>query len=135
MSSDDFPRRISSGRGLAAAAAAVVLAACGAADTPEVSFSADVQPIITKHCVACHTQGGLGYRKSGRRLDTYDEIMRGSGARGIVAPGSAASSKLVLYVHPSADPNMRMPFGGSTELTKSQVELISRWVDQGAKNN
>ncbi len=135
MTSGGFFRKRSSGRGPAAAAAAAVLAACGAADGPEVSFSADVQPIITQHCVACHTPGGLGYRKSGRRLDSYDEIMRGSGARGIVEPGSAGSSTLILYVHPSADPNMRMPFGGSTELTKPQVELLSRWVDQGAKNN
>lgn len=112
-----------------------VLGGCSGDGAAEVSFSRDVQPILQEHCVACHAEGGVGVERSGRKLDSYEEIMHGSGANSIVDAGSASTSRLVLYVHSSADPNMRMPYGGGTELNKKQIETIRRWVDQGAQNN
>ncbi len=98
-------------------------------DAP-VSFKADIAPLFSKHCLACHAEGGAGTRKSGLQLDSYENLMRGK----VVTPGAISKSPLVTVILPSADHMKSMPMRGE-KLSKSQVELVERWIAQGAKNN
>jgi len=104
---------------------------CSREQEPTVSYTREIQPIFDKYCTACHSPDGLGYRKTGLRLDSYEDLRRGN----VLTPGSPSSSTIVVYIHGSADPYKSMPFGSRSHLKKSEIALITDWIDQGAKNN
>jgi len=117
-------------RALLAAVVITTLTACQQGIGKPVSFKADVAPILAKNCLACHAEGGAGAKKSGVRLDSYANLM---GSR-VVSPGDIAKSPLVTVILPSADHALAMPMRGE-KLSKSQVEVIEEWIEQGAKDN
>ncbi len=113
-----------------------LLAAAGCARTPpEASYKADVQPILEKHCKACHTPGQSGYVVSGFDLENYDSLMKGTTYGPVVLPGDPLTSALVMLIEGRADPSLKMPHGDAAPLTPDEVQTIRRWVEQGAKNN
>ena len=113
------------------ALAAVLLAACGPQD---VSFKADVLPILQQHCQECHRQGGEGQQKSGLLLTDYAGLMQGTRFGPVVKPGDSLTSTLTMLIEGRADPSIKMPHGKKA-LAQKEIELVRRWVEQGAKNN
>jgi hypothetical protein len=109
----------------------VVLAACSPRN---VSFSADVQPIIKKYCLECHAPGGAGYAASGFDMSTYETFMKGGKFGTFVEPGDPLGSNLILLVEGKADPSIRMPHGRK-KLGDREIEVLRTWVLEGAKNN
>ncbi|MDH3693963.1 MAG: hypothetical protein OER96_05265 [Gammaproteobacteria bacterium] len=112
-----------------------MLTACNKDDEPEISFRADVFPIVVSKCLSCHEENGRGYKRSGLLLNNYENLMKGSTNGRVVTPGSTSKSTLSVYIHPSADPNAQMPYGSKAQLTKSEIDTIDLWIDQGAKQN
>ena len=110
--------------------ASLLLAGCG--DKP-LSYQADIKPILDNNCASCHTTSGEGYAKSGLLLDSYEGMMKGTKFGPIVTPGSSVSSTLYRLVSGKADPSLRMPHD-KDPLSKENVDLIGKWIDQGAKN-
>ena len=97
-----------------------------------VSFSRDILPILSDNCFSCHGPDE-GARKAKLRLDTQAGAL-GAGKSGEVAvvPGDSAKSELIRRLV-TADPDDVMPPPKSNRhLTSQQVELIRRWIDQGA---
>jgi len=117
----------------------VVLTGC----ERQVSFSADVKPILDNYCVSCHAGSGEGEAASGFAVDDYDSLMRGTKFGQVVVPGSAMSSSLYLVVTEKVDPKIHMPphhdeslaEGRGFALSRTNIETIGTWIDQGAKNN
>ena len=109
----------------------VLLAACG---QRVVSFATDVQPIIARHCLECHADGKPGQEKSGLKLGSYDDLMRGTRFGPIVKPGDSLSSVLTMLVEGRADASLKMPHGRAS-LSQENIRLLKMWVEQGAKNN
>ncbi len=110
---------------------ALALAACG---QKEVSFKSDIQPIIKQYCVECHAENGEGTVKSGLLMTSYEEVMRGTKFGAIVKPGDSLTSALIMLVEGRVDPSIRMPHN-KTVLPQEKIDLLKRWVVQGAKNN
>jgi hypothetical protein len=100
----------------------------------KVSYQSDIQPILDRRCAECHSEGGLGFAKSGFLVDSYEHVMRGTKYGAIIEPGSSISSTLYRLVAGKTDPSIRMPHGRAP-LSKREVESIAAWIDQGAKNN
>lgn len=94
----------------------------------QVDFSAEVKPILNKHCVSCH--GGVK-RSSGYSLLFQHEALdtAESGHRPII-PGDADHSELIRRIT-STDPEVRMPYK-EAPLTKEEIDILARWIDQGA---
>ena len=94
-----------------------------------VDFARDVRPILSGHCFTCHGPDAKA-RKADLRLDVRDQAVA---ARAIV-PGKADASELVRRLT-AADPDERMPPTGSKKptLTPAQVDLLKRWINEGAK--
>jgi len=94
--------------------------------TDEVSYSKDIFPVIEKSCVSCH-----GGEKTSKGLDlkTYLSTMAGSQNGQMVMPGNSAGSKLIQSIQSG-----KMPKRGE-KLTTEQVDLLIKWIDNGAKNN
>ena len=118
---------------IAIAVGIVLIAGCGGA--PEVSYQADVKPIIDKHCKSCHTEGGEGVEASGLVLDSYEDLMKGTRYGPVVIAGDSLSSALNILVEGRADESIRMPHGGSSPLTVEEIQTLKLWVDQGAQDN
>lgn len=110
---------------------ALLLSACG---EKEISFNADIQPILAKNCLECHATGGAGAEKSGLLMSSYEDLMKGTRFGAIVKPGDAMTSALIMLVEGRADPSIRMPHH-KEPLSKDQITLLRTWVEQGAKNN
>jgi hypothetical protein len=109
----------------------------------QVSYSADVQPILDNYCIQCHSGAGEGEAASGLAVDDYDAVMEGTKFGKVVVPGSSVSSSLYLVVADKTDPKIHMPphhdeslaEGRGFALSRTNIETIAAWIDQGAKNN
>jgi len=111
----------------------VVLAGCAREDT--VSFSQDVRPILDQNCIACHQEGGEGYKASGFSMMSYEDLMRGTSAGPMVIAGDSLGSNMIVLMEGRADPSISMPHGAMKPVDKADIETIRTWIDQGAKNN
>ena len=100
-----------------------------ASEGQPVSFRNEVATLLLENCMACH---GPKKAEGGYRIDTFDELQKpgDSGAKPI-ALGSTASSELLRRIA-SNDESERMP-PEVDPLTKPQIELIKRWITEGAK--
>jgi hypothetical protein len=121
---------------LAALWAAVAWAAPAAgADgpLPEIaSFNRDVRPILSDACFQCHGPD-KARRKAGLRLDTEAGANALRGDSRAVVPGDPARSELFRRIT-AADEAERMPPARSgRKLSPREIELIRRWIEQGAK--
>jgi hypothetical protein len=120
-------------------AIAVVLVPLGPpafADDPagpgKVDFIREVRPILAKNCFTCHGPDE-GKRAKGLRLDLRESAIKPlkSGDPAIV-PGDPESSALYLRIT-EEDETLRMPPKKVGErLTKLEIDVLRRWVEQGA---
>lgn len=107
---------------------AVLFFACLAPATPAAGDPptwADVNPIVTKHCVMCHSAQGAGL---GLRLDSYAAAIAGSKDGPVLLAGDPEQSELIRRLKGISKP--RMPFL-SYPLPDAEIELIVRWVEAG----
>jgi mono/diheme cytochrome c family protein len=103
-----------------------------------VSYKDQVQPIFDAHCTMCHAPGGVGYISMSVDLRNYKELMRGSSAGVAIIPYHPDRSPLMRVLVDdwnSPDQNaLRMPPLGP-QLSRDDLDTISRWIKDGAKNN
>jgi hypothetical protein len=125
--------------------AAVILAGCDSVpgfNKQAVSFSADVLPILQSECQSCHAQGSEGYAASGFSVQDYASVMAGTKLGPVVKPGDSISSTLFVLISRTADPSIQMPrhdasviAGLTNRMQQDEVDMIARWIDEGAKDN
>ncbi|MBM4070299.1 MAG: DUF1553 domain-containing protein [Planctomycetes bacterium] len=110
---------------------ACALLATGSIRAQEIEFNRDIRPILSENCFQCHGPDS-GQRKAGLRLDQRDSALADSGAGTAIVPGKPAQSLLVARIN-EARPSRRMPPARSGRtLTPQQIDLLTRWVAQGA---
>lgn len=97
-----------------------------------IDFNRDIRPILSDHCYSCHGPDE-GRRKAGLRLDVQEEAFRvlKSGKRALVA-GDLKASTLVERIETSDPDEVMPPPKGGKPLSAAQVELLKRWVGDGA---
>jgi hypothetical protein len=96
-----------------------------------VDFNRDILPILSDNCFSCHGPDEK-QRMADLRLDDKVGIFADRGGYRVVMPGKSAESKLYQKIS-ATDADMRMPPAYSNRtLTKVQIELIRRWIDEGA---
>ena len=104
-----------------------------AADDSAVDYNRDIRPILADTCYKCHGPDG-NQRQADLRMDVESVVgLKLDGGHTAIVAGSAATSVVVARIT-SRDPETRMPPRESGKsLTPVQIELITKWVDQGAK--
>lgn len=108
----------------------VLAAAPSAAADQPLDFNRDIRPLLNT-CAACHGPDEE-QRAAGLRLDSREGATGDLGGYAAIVPGDPEASELILRVT-SADPDMRMPPEGKGDpLTDAQVDLLRRWIEQGA---
>ena len=99
-----------------------------------ISYADDVFPIIQVRCLACHTPGGAGLEQSGLDMRTREGLLKGTKFGPVVVPGDPYTSNLIVLIEGRADPSLTMPHGGK-RLTSCEIDIIRRWVKEGAEDN
>ncbi len=109
----------------------VFLARVQAEEAP-VDYLRQIRPILADNCFRCHGPDEAA-RQSGLRLDVPDMAMApADSGRAAIVPGKPEQSELIRRVS-SEDPSERMPPPETKRhLTSEQVDLLRRWIAQGA---
>ncbi len=97
------------------------------AQTRGVDFKRDIEPIFRANCVGCH-----GEKKAAGqlRLDAKPLAMKGGINGASIVPGKSGKSRLMQRILGEGG-EQRMPLGGEA-LEPVEIELIKRWIDEGA---
>lgn len=106
----------------------VVCAQDAIASERTIDFARQVQPILAKHCYACHgpdeAEGGLQFTSKEAAFAELD-----SGSHAIVAgkPGESEVFKRLI----AEDEYERMP-AEADPLLSEEIQIIRKWIEQGA---
>lgn len=113
-------------------------------DDATVSFSREIQPIFDTHCIRCHVTGGFA-NNSGIPLRLIEGVSHGllvgkSSVQNsdwqLVKPGDPDNSLLYQKFTQTSPPvGRQMPWDAATIVTPDEIELIRRWIEEGARNN
>ena len=97
-----------------------------------VDYDRDIRPILSNHCFHCHGPDDA-QRKGGLRLDTAAGA-RGAAKSGDIAivPGRPEDSELLHRVTAREADEVMPPPEAKKPLNPAQVELLRRWIQQGA---
>jgi hypothetical protein len=97
-------------------------------DPDSVYFETQVLPLLVSNCAksGCHS---VADHKEGIVLNNYSNVM----ATGEIEPGRPDHSKIYEAMIKS-DPDDKMP-PAPASMTNSQINLIYKWIEQGAQNN
>jgi hypothetical protein len=98
-------------------------------DPDTAYFQTQVLPILISNCAksGCHNEED---HKEGIVLNNYSNVM----ATGDIDPGDPGNSE-IYEVLIETDPDKRMPVPPATQLTNEQINIIYKWIAQGARNN
>ena len=112
---------------------AIMLIGCG---QKQISYRDQIQPILNTRCVKCHA---TETRRVKIVLTSYDDFMNSrtvSGKEPLVAPGSPYQSRLYVLCATN-QAHFRMPPDTSsvTPLPTDELDILRKWIIQGAKNN
>ena len=94
------------------------------AQPAKVDFTRDIQPILAANCSGCH---GSKKQESDLRIDDKLSFMR------VIKAGNSGQSRLVQRIL-GLGGEARMPFNRPA-LSADQINLIKRWIDEGAEWN
>jgi len=110
----------------------LILALTSLAPAQEVSFNRDIRPILSNKCFFCHGPDE-NKREADLRLDTREGALAGHDGFSAVVPGKPDESELLFRVaHDDPDELMPPPEAKKDPLTKSEIALLRRWIEQGA---
>lgn len=107
----------------------IVSTGISVADELAIDYTADVQPILVKHCISCH---GSRDPASGlslvHRESALSELDSGMFA---IAPGRTQDSELLRRIS-TINESERMPPEGEP-LSAEQISVLHNWIEQGAE--
>lgn len=94
----------------------------------KVDFSAEVKPILNKHCISCH--GGVKRNANFSLLFRQEALDTTESGKPSIIPGHPELSEMIKRLS-SDDPEERMPYK-EEPLNQEEIDLLTRWVKQGA---
>ena len=95
----------------------------------EVSFGAEVAPVLLEHCVGCHD---ADQPEANLSMVSLDRLLRGGRGGPPIVTGKGAESLLVKKLKGTGIDGQRMPLG-KPPLADDVTMMIEKWIDQGAK--
>ena len=110
----------------------VMLLPATAMSQQTVDFNEDVRPLLSSNCLICHGPDE-DERAADLRFDTEEGSRVDLGGYAAIVPGDPDASELIERIT-TDDEDLRMPpEGKGRQLTENEVELLRRWIRQGAR--
>lgn len=100
-----------------------------------VSYNFHIRPIISDRCFKCHGPDAQ-QRKAKLRLDTEDGLykaLRDDSTKYIIVRGRPEESELYNRIHTGDTSALMPPPSSNLSLSDYEVELIRKWIAQGAE--
>ncbi|WP_428305694.1 PSD1 and planctomycete cytochrome C domain-containing protein [Lacipirellula sp.] len=113
------------------AIAALALNCSSGSFAEEIEFNRDIRPILSDKCFACHGPDA-GSREADLRLDRESSAKADRGGYAAIAAGDSAESELITRVTSVSDDDRMPPAEHGKPLSPRQIDLLTRWIDQGA---
>jgi hypothetical protein len=105
------------------------------ASADSVDYNIHIRPILSDRCFKCHGPDAR-QRKADLRLDTPEgayAALKDDPSKHVIVPGDADESEVFARIS-TADTSIVMPPPSSNlSLNASEVTLIKKWIEQGAK--
>jgi len=95
----------------------------------KIDFSSQILPILSDNCFACHgvdAEARQADLRLDQRVSAVDEALA-------IEPGDAAASLLVERITAKKSRERMPPPDFNKTLDLAEVELIKKWIDQGAE--
>jgi len=115
-------------------------------------FAGEIQPLFDRHCVRCHSVGGLGFNQTGGGENgglnltpgnSYNSLVNQStfqlpdeAPKWRVRPGDPDESYIIQKISPGTPKfKSRMPTDGPPYVSVMEIQLIRDWILRGAPND
>jgi len=95
----------------------------------DVSFAADIAPLLLEQCSDCH---GSAKAEAGLRMTSLETLLRGGRSGAPLTAGRGAESLLVKKLRGVGIEGQRMPLG-RPPLADDRIAVVQKWIDQGAR--
>ncbi len=95
----------------------------------EPKFEKDILPVLKQNCTKCH---GKDKPKGKFRLDTFAELQKGADGESVITAKKPDESSFYKLINLPVSDEERMPKKGDP-LSKPVIDLVRRWIEQGAK--
>lgn len=97
-----------------------------------IQFNRDIRPILSDTCLHCHGFDA-NKRKGDLRLDVFEgAVATNKHGRVAIKPGDLKSSEFWRRVTTTKAEDLMPPAESGKKLTASQIELLRKWIEQGA---
>ena len=84
------------------------------------TYHRDIRPMLDKHCLGCHAEGGIGPFS----LDTYEDVR---------SLETVLLSAIVEKRMPPWQPTQDcIPLQDERIMSESEIEIVTKWVEEGA---
>src|SRR5690606_8281226 len=117
---------------LSAALVSAVCASTAHADPEPLKFNRDVRPILSDACFRCH-----GFDQHSREADLRLDIREGALAdrdgAPVIIPGKPEESELIRRITSHDESEQMPPPEANKKLTKKQIDILRRWIADGAE--
>jgi Protein of unknown function (DUF1553)/Protein of unknown function (DUF1549)/Planctomycete cytochrome C len=97
----------------------------------DISFNRDIRPILAKHCLACHGPDENA-RQADLRLDLRDSAFAIRDDHAAIVANSPDKSELMERVTSKDSDTVMPPPQAGPPLSANQIEMIRRWIADGA---
>lgn len=104
----------------------------------EINFETQILPILQNRCFSCHSapkadpSGTLTKPKGGVQLDSVKGIEESLSGEVVIAGEPEDSLLYQRITLPEGDAGIMPPSEAETPLTKPEIDLIRKWIEQGA---
>ena len=95
----------------------------------KIDFIKQVKPLLEGACTHCH---GEKEDKGDFRMHTLEDMIKGNENGPGLTPKDLTKSAIYTTLILPADDDMVMPPSKEGMLEKSQIEVIKKWIEQGA---
>lgn len=103
--------------------------------TDSVDYNLHIRPILSDRCFKCHGPDG-NQRKANLRLDTPEgalSALKDDPSAHAIVPGDPDHSEVFLRIASRDTASVMPPVKSNLALNADEIELIKRWISQGAR--
>src|SRR5262249_26224787 len=97
-----------------------------------IEFNRDIRPILSDNCFHCHGPD-QARRKAKLRLDTEEGAFADLKDGPVIVRGDRSKGALNQRITADTEKHRMPPASSGRKLSDRQIQLLGRWIEQGAK--